>query len=337
MNILFCNPGFREARQELAGLLPGSKIDACEPSDLPVAVTDIRPDVLIACGANVTAEIMSADSVCLVQQFGVGLEGVDIEAATTQGVWVADVPAAKVGNADSVAEHAIMLMLALSRRLPQVNEDIATWGVNTTKVRSLFGKTACIVGLGDIGLEIARRLNAFHMDVIAVRRRPGQGMSDDVAISQVYSLSELGIALGQSDFVILCAPHTPETHHLICREALSQMKPGSYLVNIARGGLVDHEALLEALRSGWLAGAGLDVFWEEPVDMTHPLFACNVIATPHVAGLTDTACAGIALAVAENVRRISRGQRPKYAANRPHRPRRLPRGLVGPSRPHWPN
>jgi len=323
MNVLFCNPGFADARRELGSLLPDVGIYACDPKEVAAAISDTRPDVLIACGARVSADVLAAESLCLVQQFGVGLEGVDIDAATSAGVWVANVPAAKVGNADSVAEHALMLMLALSRRLPQVNEDIATWGESQTRVRSLFGKTACLIGLGDIGLEIARRLNVFHMNVIAVRRRPEAGVSEDIAISHVYGLAELGVALNQADFVVLCAPLTQETHHLICREALQQMKPGSYLVNIARGGLVDHDALLEALRSGWLAGAGLDVFWEEPADMSHPLFSCNVIATPHVAGLTDTACSGIAKTVAENVLRVGRGESPMYAANRPMHPRRV--------------
>jgi phosphoglycerate dehydrogenase-like enzyme len=150
-----------------------------------------------------------------------------------------------------------------------------------------------------------------------VRRRAELGAPPDLGIEHVFAAAHLMEVLAQSDYVILCAPLTGDTRHLIDREALAQMKPGSYLINVARGGLVNHEALLEALEAGHLAGAGLDVFWEEPVDPSHPLLACNVIATPHVAGLTDSACAGIALTVAENVRRLARGLAPLYAVNAP--------------------
>ena len=118
---------------------------------------------------------------------------------------------------------------------------------------------------------------------------------------------------------MLCINFTPDRFHLFGEQEITAMKKGAFIINVARGGLLDPDALLAALRSGQVAGAGLDVFWEEPVDMTHPIFRENVIATPHIAGVTDVSYEGIALAFAENVRRYKAGETPLYLANAPAR------------------
>jgi phosphoglycerate dehydrogenase-like enzyme len=121
--------------------------------------------------------------------------------------------------------------------------------------------------------------------------------------------------LERSDYVILCLPVTSETKHLMNREAFSRMKRGAYLINLARGGLVDRDALQDALASGRLAGAGLDVFWEEPPDPTDPVFSYNVLATPHIGGSTDVSMRGIVKAVAENIRRVENDLEPLHLKN----------------------
>jgi phosphoglycerate dehydrogenase-like enzyme len=249
--------------------------------------------------------------------FGVGLDAVDVGAATDAGVWVARVPSRGTGNAESVAEHALLLMLALSRRLPQAQAALAAGIVGDPPGAALLGKTACIVGLGDIGSALAARLRACGMRLIAVRRRPEQSGVAALGVERVYGPDGLHEALAQADYIVLCVNYDAASHHLIDRAAFAAMKPGAYVVNIARGGLVDPDALLDALDSGRVAGAGLDVFWTEPPDPTHPIFAHNVIATPHVAGVTDASYDGIAHAVAANIVRYADGEAPLFAVNAP--------------------
>jgi len=121
--------------------------------------------------------------------------------------------------------------------------------------------------------------------------------------------------LKRSDFVILCLPYTPETNHLINRNSISLMKKDAFLINLSRGGLVDRGALKEALASGQIAGAGLDVFWEEPPDPNDDLFTYNVLATPHIGGSTDVSIQGIVKAVAENIQRLEKNLKPHYVKN----------------------
>jgi phosphoglycerate dehydrogenase-like enzyme len=317
MKILFCSLGMAEARERLAALLPEHTIDACAPHDVAAHLDGVA--VLTPFMTRIDAAILEAGQFGLIQQIGVGLETVDIATATRLGVWVARVPSQGVGNAESVAEHAIMLLLALSRRLPAAQATLAArraWFAPTGQ--ALLGKEACIVGLGGIGTQLALRLRGFGMRLTAVRARPEQGAPAEAGISQVYGSSELHRALGSADYVVLCARYDQHNHHMIDAAALAAMQPGAFLVNVARGGLVDPDALLAALQSGHLAGAGLDVFWQEPVDPTHPLFGMeHVIATPHHAGVTDLFHVGVTRAMAENIRRYARGEAPLHAANQP--------------------
>lgn len=321
MKILFCSEMYREGLRQLRLQLPEHEIAVCSSGSVANHLADV--DVLVPTVANIDEALIERGRFGLVQQYGVGLERVDTAAATRAGVWVARVPSAGTGNAESVAEHAVMLMLALARRLDEarraMNERLLGEPVGAT----LLGKTACIVGLGDIGLALATRLQPFGMRLTAVRARPEQGAPPNSTIARVYGPHQLHSALAEADFVIVCVKYDVRSnHHLIDSKALAAMKPGAFLVNIARGGLVDPAALQEALASGQLAGAGLDVFWEEPVDASHPIFSHNVIATPHIAGVTDTSFAGIAQVVVDNIRRFGRGEAPLYAVNTVSAPRR---------------
>ena len=315
LRILFCGEGFTESRRRLVPLMPGQDITTC-PAGRTAEFLD-GVDVVVPYVSPIDEAIVRAGSFGLVQQFGVGLDGVDIDAATDAGVWVARVPSAGTGNAESAAEHALLLMLALSRRLPQARAALAAGIVGDPAGIALWRKTACIVGLGDIGSALAGRLRACGMRLLAVRRRPEQSGVAALGVERVYGPDGLHEALGQADYVVLCVNYDAASHHLIDRAAFASMKPGAFVVNVARGGLVDPDALLEALESGRLAGAGLDVFWAEPPDPKHRIFAHNVIATPHVAGVTDASYDGIARAVATNIERYANGEAPLFAVNVP--------------------
>ncbi len=313
MNILLCTQKFQDARRVLLDVLKDHNCIECAPSEifehLPSA------DVVIPFATPFGPREIKAGRFGLLQQFGVGIERIDVGAATEAGVWVCNVPGALFGNADSVAEHAIMLMLALSRRLNFVRQDIRERRVNEPAGFALLHKTCCLVGLGDIGVEMARRLLPFGMRLTAVRRQPRLPVYADLRFDAIYGIDELPQAVEGADYVVLMLPQTPETHHIVNAEVLARMKPGAFIVNVGRGALIDHDALHDALKSGHIAGAGLDVFWEEPVDPDHPIFEQNVIATPHVAGVTDSSVDGIAASVVENIQRHEVGQTPRNAVN----------------------
>lgn len=315
MTILFCDDGYTEARRRLAPLLEGHRITTCPRDGVAQALDGV--DVIVPYGAVIDADIIRRGRFGLVQQFGVGLETVDVAAATDAGVWVARVPSAGTGNAESTAEHAIFLMMALARKWRATQAALAAQIIGEPAGTALLGKTACIVGLGGVGAELAKRLRAFGMRLIALRRDGAKPTPALELVDAAYPLSRMGEALGQADFVAVCARYEPATHNLVDRRFIDALKPGAFVVNIARGGLVDPDALVDGLRSGRIAGAGLDVFWREPPPLDHPLFTLNVVATPHIAGVTDQSYRGIAAAVADNINRFARGDTPLHAVNHP--------------------
>lgn len=319
MKVLFCEAGYSESRRQLAPLLTGWDLTTCPKEDVVLHLNGV--DAIVPYGATIDARTIAAGGFGLIQQFGVGLETVDVDAATTAGVWVARVPSAQTGNAESVAEHAVLLMLALSRKGAQLGDSIRHRVVGEPAGLALAGKTACIIGLGGVGSELGLRLQAFRMRLIGVRARPILGNPRGVAM-RVYGADRLHEALAQADYVIVCATMHAKNRDMMGRAALAAMKPGAYLINVARGGLVDTTALEAALASGRLAGAGLDTVANEPIDPKSEMLRHNVFITPHIGGVTDLSYAGIARVVAENLQRYAQGEAPLYAVNSPHSPRR---------------
>jgi phosphoglycerate dehydrogenase-like enzyme len=317
MKILFCGESFPEARTRLAALLPNDEILAFPPDWLGAHIAEA--DVIVPLVAQVNEEFMRNGTFGLIQQYGVGLESVDIEAATRNGIRVARIPGEESGNAASVAEHVILLMLMLSRRWNVIarNRQLGMrvpWG--SPVGQAISGKTVCVVGLGGVGREVVRRLSGFNVRIITVDDHPGRTVPG-VEIAGACSLAELPAALADADYIILCINYTPDRFHMISGREIAAMKKGVFIINVARGGLLDPDALLSALRIGQVGGAGLDVYWEEPIDMNHLLFSENVIATPHIAGVTNLSYEGIARAFAENMRRYAAGETPLYLANAP--------------------
>jgi phosphoglycerate dehydrogenase-like enzyme len=322
LTVLFCGEGYSESRKRLSELLPDVVLRTCPADAVDEAVSGV--DVVVPYGARISRETIERGSFGLIQQFGVGLETVDVAAATELGVWVARVPSAGSGNAESVAEHALLLMLLLARRVHEWQGVVERGVLGEPPGIALSGKCACVVGLGGVGAALARRLQAFEMRLVGVRARPLLGPPAGVGM-QVMGSERLLDALSRADFVVLCATMSEANRRLIDDAAVRAMRPGAYLINVARGGLVDTRALIEGLASGHLAGAGLDVVDGEPIDPGDPLLRYNVVLTPHIAGVTDASYAGIARVVADNLRRYACGEPPRYAVNVPVHLRSRPR------------
>lgn len=318
MKILLCNDSYPLGVARLNSLLPEHNVVSCATSEVARNLSSV--DVLIPSVAKITAEIIEKGTFGLIQQLGIGLDPVDIEAATRCGVWVARVPGAGSGNAESVAELAVMFILGLMRRYVEARENVAKAVFFKPSGKSLLGKTVCIIGVGDIGTAIAQRLAPFGVKLRGVRRRVHAG--NVPGFDEIFAFDDLASAFADSDIVVLALPESAETKNMINRTTLAMMKEGSYLVNIARGGIIDTDALVKALESGHIAGAGIDVFTEEPFDPTHPLLQQNVMATGHIGGNTDASFLGVTAVIADNVKRYAAGEVPLHVANTVSEPRR---------------
>lgn len=273
-------------------------------------------DVLIPTMCPVTREkLKTRDRLRLIQQCGAGLEGVDLEAAHDLNIWVANVPTDISGNADSVAELGIYMMIGLSRNFRGMAQSLTNRKMGEPQGKVLSGRTVGLVGLGGIGRALIKKLRAFDVRLIGIKRHNPEKAKEELGLEWVGGPQDLPELLRRSHYVVLCLPVTPETKNLMNRESFSHMNRDAFLINLARGVLVDRDALEEALSSGKVAGAGLDVFWEEPPDPNDPIFDHNLLATPHVAGSTDVSMHGIVEVVAENIRRLEHNQEPLYLKN----------------------
>ncbi len=264
----------------------------------------------------IDAEVAEAARGCrLIQQPSIGYQHIDLEATRRAGIPVANVGAA---NAVAVAEHAVMFMLMLLKNALYFHHKTAEgqWAQQdmfTVGCRELLGKTVGIVGMGHIGREVAVRLKPFGCRVLYHDLRRLDPEQERELGADYASLEDL---LRTSDIVTLHVPLTPETRHLIDGERIGMMKEGAYLINLARGEVVDEEALYRALKEGRLAGAGLDVFSREPVDPDNPLLRLpQVVLTPHTAGGTDESRLRMIQVTVENVRRVLAGEKPLHVVN----------------------
>jgi len=270
-----------------------------------------RPQAIMTCWAQVSARaIEAADGLKIVQRIGVGLDNIAVSTATARGAWVANVPDYCIGE---VADHAIALLLDWARGTPCFDREVKAgrWDPAAARLRRLADLTVGIVGLGRIGRATASRLAAFGCTVLASSRTNRQG--DDPAIRMV----PLDRLLEASDVVILHAPLTGETHHLIDAGRLARMRKGAFLINVSRGPLVDTAALLAALEAGHLSGAGLDVIEGEPNPPRALVERADVIVTPHIAFSSDSSLAELRRRSAEEVVRVLGGARPHNPCNEP--------------------
>ena len=308
MRIFFCRQGLRYVCRILQQELPDDEVLDCAPE--AVAETALEADVLIPTVSPIGADALRSPRLKLVQQYGAGLDSVDVPAATAAGVPVANVPTAGTGNAESVAEIVLLFMLGLARQYPRTQHSIRNRVLGSPMGLALRGRTVAIVGYGGIGRALAERLAGFEMTVLAVSRRgPGFGKPDDRGlVTRHVAQDALHDVLREADFVVTAPPLDDDTRGLLGSAEFACMKPAAFVINVARGPVVDYGALLDALKTGRIAGAGLDVFWQEPFDPDDEIFRYNVLATPHVGGATDVSLQGIARRVADNVHRLRRGE-----------------------------
>ncbi len=314
MQVMICTTHFPHCAEVLRKHLPDDTVSAYPAEQ--VVERAAEADVLVPAMYRVDARVIDHTSATLINQFGVGIEGVDIPAATRRGIYVANVPGHEgAGNAVSVSEHALFLMLSLARRYPQAQQSIHHRVLGTPLGTTLMGKTVAILGLGSIGRQLALRLEPFKVRLLGIKHHPSEALKHELGLDFLGTQKDLARVLEQADFVVLALPVTSATRAMLDAVAFAEMKNTAFVINVARGPVIDHDALLNALAEGQIAGAGLDVFWDEPTDPNDPLFQYNVIATPHTAGVTDLSYHDIARGLAANVNRIRAGQLPLNCAN----------------------
>ncbi len=271
-------------------------------------------DGMIIQYAPMTRRVIESLQRCrVISRYGVGVDTIDVAAATERGIWVANVPNFSTVE---VAEHTLAMLLALARRLFPLDDHVHRGGWSTIDVMDsavpLVDQTLGLIGFGAIARAVAFRARALGLRVLTYSPRTPA----EVTLEYGVEPASLGDVFSRSDYVSLHCPLTAETHHIVDAPALRQMKPGAYLINTARGQLIDQPALVEALQHGRLAGAALDVLEHEPIPPGDPLLAMrNVILTPHSAFYSIRSLEDLQTRAAENVVDVLRGEAPHSAVN----------------------
>ncbi|MGL5134018.1 MAG: phosphoglycerate dehydrogenase [Planktothrix sp.] len=271
--------------------------------------------LMIRSGTRVTQEIIeAADNLKIIGRAGVGVDNVDIPAATRKGIVVVNSPE---GNTIAAAEHALAMMLSMSRYIPDANQSVKSgkWDRKSFVGVEVYKKTLGIVGLGKIGSHFAAAAKAMGMKLLAYDPFISQERADQIGCRLV----DLDLLVQESDYITLHIPKTKETHHLFNAEVFAKMKPTARLINCARGGVIDEAALADALRTGQIAGAALDVFENEPLEADSPLreLGSKIVLTPHLGASTEEAQVNVALDVAEQIRDVLLGLPARSAVNIP--------------------
>ena len=284
------------------------------PLDRPLKEAEMVELIRDADGAilgldEVTAKVIEAGrQLKVLSRYGVGVDRVDLKAATAAGVVVTNTPGT---NHIAVAELTLGLMLSLARRIPEHDRIVKGGSWNRVRGTELAGKTLGIVGLGWISREVIRRAFAFDMRIVVQTAYPDKELADHYGV-EYLPLERL---VREADFISLHCAFTPERADLIGEKELRAMKPTSYLINTARGELVDEEALLVALQEGWIAGAAMDAFKEEPATASPLVRLDNFIATPHIGAATYESILRMGTLAVENALQVLCGERPAYVVN----------------------
>jgi D-3-phosphoglycerate dehydrogenase / 2-oxoglutarate reductase len=313
MKILVCDP----IAEDGVDILKKAGVDVdiktgMKPEDLKKAVNGYDA-LVVRSETKITRDILDAAShLQVVGRAGVGVDNIDVPAATEKGVVVVNAP---TGNTTSAAEHAIALMMALARRIPDAHASLKSgkWERGKFLGMEVRNKTLGIVGLGQVGSEVARRARGLEMRVIAF----DPFVPDDRAKMLGVDLVSMDTLLAESDFITVHTTLTEGTKKLIGPEEIARTKPTVRFINTARGGIIDEMALVEAIQAGRIAGAAIDVFEKEPIT-DHPLFGLdNVIVTPHLGASTAEAQERVAVDVALQVVAVLNGEPARWAVNAP--------------------
>lgn len=272
-----------------------------------------QADAILTCFKRVSADVVRAgERLQVIGRYGIGVDNIAVDEATRLGIPVTNVPAYCV---DEVAEHALALLLALERSICRYDAGVRRGDWTLTQglpLRRVAGKTLGIVGFGAIGQRLARKARGLDLAIVA---HDPTATPEELAAHAVEAVGFDELA-ARADYVSLHVPLTPATRGLVDRAFLRGMKPTAYLVNVSRGGVVDHDALLEALRGRWIAGAGIDVFEPEHLPNGHPLLDQeSLVATPHVAFFSEESVLELELGAARNVAAVITGRRPAHVVN----------------------
>lgn len=308
LTICFAHVAYQLAAQFARRKTGVSHLQAWTREELDKRIGEV--DVLVISGLWRNDLLDRAGKLRFIQSVGAGTDQFPRELLSQRGIRLAS---ARGANARAVSEHAMALILALSRKLPEARDNQAKrhWrGMISDLTRredELGGKTLIVVGLGGIGGRLAQLAKAFDMTVLGLRRDPGLGRGH---ADSVHGMGDLKALLGQADYVALTCPLTKETENLIDADAFGRMKKSAFLVNVARGKCVDEAALVRALADAKIAGAGIDVTAEEPLAESSPLWALpNALITPHTAGETRRYEDNVLDILQENLDRLWRGEK----------------------------
>jgi D-3-phosphoglycerate dehydrogenase / 2-oxoglutarate reductase len=312
LNVLIGPPSLRDQPGPFREILTAAGFRCIDPvGDQPLTESELQAvlpemDAFVVGGERVTAALMAmAPRLRALARTGVGYDAVDIAGATAHKIPVTITPGT---NQESVAEQTFALLLALTRNVPNSDRTIRDGGWDRTLVQPIRGKTLGLVGLGRIGRAVATRALAFGMEVVAY-----DPAAVDAEFEARHGIRRLGLdeLLAASDVLSLHSPLTETTRGMINRTTLARMRPGSYLINTARGALVVEADLAESLASGHLAGAGLDVLNSEPPEAGNPLLSLpNVAFTPHMGGIDVRSMADMATMAAQSIVSLHQGQWP---------------------------
>ena len=254
--------------------------------------------IAIRSGTTLTADILEcAGKLKVIGRAGIGVDNVDVAAASKKGIIVMNTP---FGNTVTTAEHAISMMCALTRQIPQATASIKAgkWEKNRFMGSELYEKTLGVIGCGNIGKIVADRAKGLHMNVITF----DPFLTDEVAEKIGVTKVDLDTLFKDADYITLHIPKTEKTANLLNKDTFAKMKKGVYIINCARGGIINELDLADAISSGQVAGVALDVFAKEPVDPNHPLLKLDqVICTPHLGAATEEAQENVALDVAHQI------------------------------------
>lgn len=276
-------------------------VDHVTKADPHIGVADVLLTFGAQIGEHADALFRKAPRLRWIQALGTGVDNLADQPALRREVWITNVHGI---HGAAMSEAALMAMLALSRDLPRVvrNQDQARW--DRWPARLLDGKTVGMMGVGAIALDLAPKCKALGMTTVGISSAPRPVAGFD----RMYGRDELGVAVRELDHFVILTPYTPETRGIVGATVLAAMKPSSCLINLARGGVVDEDALLATLQEGRIAGAALDVFAKEPLPQGHPFWRMkNVIVTPHLGGFYDTYVDRALPIVEENMRRFLAG------------------------------
>ncbi|MGH2403940.1 MAG: phosphoglycerate dehydrogenase [bacterium] len=313
--VLVTAPGFGRTGDDALHMLRQAGCEVVvHTTETTLTEGDILPlvenvDAIMAGAEPITARVIAAaPRLKIVARRGVGYDAVDLLTATARGVVVT----ITVGVlSEAVADHTFGLLLAVARQIPEFHRKVKAGVWDRTPTLDVFGKTLGIVGFGAIGRAVARRGAGFGMRLLAHDALPDASAAAALGVT----LSSLDVVLEDSDFVTLHVPLDPATRGLIDEAALRRMKPTAILINTSRGDVIDEPALLRALREGKIAGAGLDVFHDEPLRDRSLADLPNVVATPHVASHTRGTQARVECAAAEAIITVLKGERPPHVVN----------------------